>query len=166
MSAYGTDQEFTSWLSAQGLTLPTSSPSVAILRELGSSYVDGAYEHKLGCSSRSGGFNQELAWPRTGHRINGKSVPVDLIPLAWIKASYRAAYLNAITPGWSTASVDSSRQTKREKVDVIEREFFSYDDSAGSDAAPGMASDGVINGMVSPWLCSATRDPSSLFMVI
>lgn len=164
--SYGTDQGFQDWLAAQGLTLPDDAPSPDVLRQLGSAYVDSAYEYRLQCSRRAGGFEQENAWPRVGHKINGQAVPSDLIPQAWVNASYRAAYLNAVTPGWSTASVDATRQTRRERVDTIEREFFAADAAAGSDAAPGMASDGVINGMVTPWLCSNVRGAGSLFRVI
>lgn len=164
--AYGTDQAFTDWLASQGLTLPEDAPTPAVLRLIGSSYVDAAYEHLLQCSSRTGGFEQELAWPRTGHKVNGQTVPSDLIPPAWINASYRAAYLQATSPGWATNSVDATRQTKREKVDTIEREFFASSEAPGSNAAPGMPSDAMINGMVSPWLCSGARTLNSLFMVI
>lgn len=166
MAAYGTDQGFEAWLSSQGLTLPVGAPSVDVLRQIGSGYIDAAYEWKLQCSSRTGGFTQELAWPRTGHTVNGQSVPPELIPPAWINASYRAAYLTAVTPGWATTGVDGSRQTKREKVDVIEREFFSAEEAAGSSVAPGMPSDSIINGMVSMWLCSSTRRLNDLFRVI
>lgn len=165
--AYGDDQGFTAYITAHGLTLPATAPDVAVLRALGSNYIDAAYEWRLACSSRAGGFSQELAWPRKGHRVNGQDVPSDLIPQAWINASYRAGYLNAVTPGWSTASVNAARQTKREKVDTIEREFFSAADAAGTDAAAGMPSDSIINGMVLPWLCKqGVRDPNSLFRVI
>lgn len=164
--AYGTDQGFTEWLAAQGLVLPEDAPTAAVLRLIGSNYVDAAYEHMLQCSRRTGGFEQELAWPRTGHRINGQLVPSDLIPPAWINASYRAAYLQATNPGWATNPVDATRITKREKVDVIEREFFSAEDAPGSNVAPGMPSDAMINGMVAAWLCSGARTLNSLFRVI
>jgi hypothetical protein len=155
------------WLAGQGLTLPDDAPTPAVLRQIGSSYVDAAYEYRLGCSERAGGFEQELAWPRRGHRLSGKSVPDDLIPPAWVHAAYRAAFLQASQPGWATKGTDASRQTKREKVDAIEREFFSATDAAGTDAAAGMPSDSIINGMVLPWLCKqGVRDPNSLFRVI
>lgn len=163
--AYGSDQGLEDWLSAQGLELPAGSDR-AVLRNIGSSYLDAAYEARLSCSSRTDGFEQELAWPRTGHVVNGQLVPDTLIPLAWVNASYRAAYLTAITPGWATAGIDATRQTRREKVDVIEREFFSAADAPGSDVAPGMPSDSIINGMVSAWLCSNVRRANSLFRVI
>ena len=98
--------------------------------------------------------------------MNGQPVPEDLIPLAWINASYRAAYLQAITPGWATGSTDPNRVTKREKVDVIEREFFAAADASGGASAAGMASDAIINGMVLPWLCSSKRRADTLFRVI
>lgn len=166
MSAYGTDTEFSAWLVSQGLTLPVGAPLPAVLRQIGSNYIDAAYEWRLSCSSRTGGFAQELAWPRTGHYMGSQSVPDDLIPTPWINAAYRAAYLTAITPGWATTGTDASRQTKREKVDVVEREFFAASEAAGSDVAPGMPSDSIINGMLTSWLCSNTRSLNSLFRVI
>lgn len=166
MGSYGTDEGFTAWLAGQGLVLPDDAPAVAVLRQIGSSYVDAAYGARLVCSRKTGGFAQELQWPRTGHVINGETVPDDLIPQAWIDASYRAAYLTAVTPGWATTGTDSTRQTRREKVDVIEREFFAASEAAGSDAAPGMPSDSIINGMLLPWLCSGVRRLGDLLRVI
>lgn len=166
MAAYGSDVEFAAYLAGLGLTLPVGAPAPAVLREIGSSYVDSAYGWKLMCSQKTGGFAQELQWPRTGHVINGEEVPSDLIPQQWINASYRAGYLQAVTPGWATTGTDASRQTRREKVDVVEREYFAASDAAGTSAAPGMPSDSIINGMVSPWLCSGARRASSLFQVI
>ena len=166
MAAYGDDAGFLVWLAGQGLQLPASAPEPAILRQIGSSYVDSAYSWKLTCSNRAGGFEQELEWPRTGHIVNGKAVPQDLIPLQWVHASYRAAFLQATAPGWATRGIDGSRQTRREKVDVIEREFFAPSETVGTSAAQGMPSDSIINGMVLPWLCSGKRSARSLFLVV
>lgn len=166
MAAYGTDEGFEAWIAGQDLSLPVGAPAVAVLRQIGSSYVDAAYGAKLACSRKTGGFTQELQWPRTGHVINGETVPDDLIPQAWIDASYRAAYLQATQPGWATTGTDSTRQTKREKVDVIEREYFAAAEAAGSSVAPGMPSDSILNGMILPWLCSGVRRMTDLFRVI
>lgn len=166
MAAYGSDTGFLEWLTAQGLSLP-SGTNPAVLRQIGSNYIDAAYEAKLQCSMRTGGFTQELAWPRRGHVINGQTVPDDFIPRPWIEASYRAAYLTAVTPGWSTGGTDPGRLTKRERVDVIEREYFSPTEAAdGSNISVGMPFDAFINGLVTPWLCSNTRRAGSLFRVI
>lgn len=165
--AYGTDQGFTDYLAAQGLALPVDAPPAATLRAIGSGYVDAAYEHRLQCSRRTGGFEQLLAWPRTGQSVNGQDVPSDLIPQAWINASYRAAYLQATQEGWASGGRDPSRVTKREKVDVIEREFFADGQSgATGNAAPGFNVDPLIDGMVSMWLCSTGRDLNALFRVV
>ena len=164
--AYGDDVGFTAWVASQGLTLPVGAPAPAVLREIGSGYIDAAYGYKLACSQKTGGFEQILEWPRSGHILNGAEVPSDLIPTAWVNASYRVAYLQAVTPGWATTGTDASRQTKRERVDTIEREFWSASEAAGTSAAPGMPSDSIVNGMVSSWLCSSTRRASALFRVI
>lgn len=154
MAGYGDDAGFTAWLAANGLTLPGGAPTVAVLREIGSGYVDAAYEPRLACSYRTGGFTQERAWPRSGHSVNSQSVPTDLIPTPWINASYRAAYLQAVTPGWATGGTDPSRITKREKAGEVEREFFEAGKGAvAGNAAPGFRVDPLIDGMVTPWLC-------------
>lgn len=164
-NSYGTDGEFTAWLTAQGLTLPAGA-NLTALRTIGSAYVDGAYEHRLSCSSRAGGYLQDSAWPRQNHYFNGQELPHDFIPPAWVNAAYRAAYLEATSQGWATNSADPNRKTKRERVDTIEREFFAASDTAQADVAAGMNADGVINGMVAIWLCPTTRNLDSLFRVI
>lgn len=155
MAAYGTDQGFTDWLAANGLSLPAGAPSIATLRAIGTAYTDGAYEYRLFCSKRTGGVLQENAWPRTGARMNRtEHIPDDLIPVPWINASYRAGYLQATSQGWAQGGLDTSRVTKREKVDTIEREFFEAGKGGGeSNAAPGFRVDPLIDGWVSIWLC-------------
>lgn len=154
MAGYGSDNDFESWLEANGLTLPAGSPDLDVLRQIGSDYVDAAYEARLQCSSRTGRFAQERAWPRTGHFAGCDPVPDNLIPQAWINASYRAAYLQASQNGWAQGGYDPNRLTKREKVDVIEREFFGASEGAASgNAAPGFPVDPLIDGWVSMWLC-------------
>lgn len=166
MNAYGTNDDFFDWMQDQGLVLPDGA-DLDVLRVLGSGYVDSAYEHRLNCSKRSGGFDQLLAWPRTGHSFNGDAVPDDLIPRAWVIASYRAAYIMASNPNWATSGGDPNRKTKSEQVDVIRREFFGAKELVGTaDVSVGMPADGMINGLVSGWLCSKARSFNSLFRVI
>lgn len=167
MAGYGTDDGFTTWLAGQGLALPVGAPTAAVLRQVGSDYLDAAYEPRLQCSRRTGGILQDRAWPRTGQTVNGEPVPDDLIPPAWVNASYRAAYLQATREGWATGGRDPNRVTKREKVDSIEREFFNASEAgAAGNAAPGFNVDPLIDGMVAVWLCPAGRTLNSLFRVI
>lgn len=166
MAGYGSDEGLIAWLAAQGMTLPDGADP-AVLRQIGSDYVDGAYGYMLFCSQKTGGWDQEREWPRTGHYVNGQPVPDTLIPPAWVNASYRAAYLESVTPGWATTGTDASRQTKRERVEgAVEVEYFSAADAAGSSVAPGFPSDSIINGAILPWLCSNKRSMNSLFRVI
>ncbi len=165
MAAYGTDEGFLAWLSGHGLALPDGAVP-AVLRQIGSAYIDAAYEQSLQCSRRAGGFEQELAWPRVGHSINGQEVPDTLIPPAWINASYRAAYLEAMNPGWATGTTDPNRVVKREKVDVLEVEYFGENDGLSNGSASGVVADAIIGGMVGPWLCRNVRRIDSLFRVV
>lgn len=154
MAGYGSDGEFAAWLAGQGFTLPDGSPTPAVLRQIGSNYVDAAYEPRLSCSSRTGGFAQERAWPREGHKVGRQPVPNDLIPQPWIDASYRAAYLQATTEGgWATAGEDPNRIAKRERVEgAIDTEYFGPGDIR-SNAAAGFNVDPMIDGALSVWLC-------------
>ena len=153
MAGYGSDGDFSSWLAVNGLSLPVGAPTPAILRQLGSDYVDAAYEPRLACSARTGGFAQERAWPRAGHVVGGEAVPDDLIPLMWINASYRAAYLQAVN-GFAQGGGDPNRLTKREKADVLEREFFAAGEGGAiGNASPGFLVDPMIDGWLSIWLC-------------
>lgn len=166
MAGYGSDVEFASYLAALGLALPSGSPTPAILRQIGSEYVDSAYEPRLQCSRRAGGFAQERAWPREGHKVNGQDVPDDLIPDAWVKASYRAAYLQATADNWATSGEDPNRIAKRERVEgAIDTEYFGPGDVKGN-AAAGFNVDPLIDGAVSVWLCPVDGRSGNLFMVI
>lgn len=164
--AYGSDSEFAAWLAAQGLALPVGAPAPAILRAQGSAYVDGAYEPRLFCSERVDPFTQTLAWPRVNATVQGRPIPDDMIPLAWINASYRAAYLTAVTPGWATSGLDPSRMTKRERAGQVEREFFAAGEGGLSgNAAQGFRVDPLIDGALSIWLCDPVTDGGKQFLM-
>lgn len=155
MPGYGDDDGLAAWLAGQGLTLPAGAVP-AVVRQLGSDYVDAAYAHRLTCSSPTGGFEQERAWPRIGAVMGGRAVPDDLVPPAWINASYRAALLIARTPAWATG-IDPNRAVKRQKAGTVEREFFAASETAvRGNAGPGFPVDPMIDGMVSGWLCGAS----------
>jgi hypothetical protein len=148
MAGYGTDQGLTDWLADNGLTLPVDAPSLAVLRNRGAAYVDATYGQRLTCSAPAGGAVQERAWPRVGH----PNVAGDVVPLPWVHASYRAAWLTATTPGGLSRAIDANQRVQKQKVDVIERTFF--DNGA---PVPGQAVglvDAEIDGLVSPFLCS------------
>lgn len=148
---YGTDQGLTDWLAAQGHTLPGDAPSLAVLRARGSAYVDG-YE-PFWTGQRTDGVMQESAWPRAG-AVAGCTVPIpdDVIPIAVVTATYRAAWLEGSAPGTlSAAPVATGTRVKRQKVDVIEREFF---EDRGPERGGGPAFiDPMIDGLLGAFIC-------------
>lgn len=158
MAGYGDDAGFNSWLADNGFVIPATAPAVAVLRQRGADYVDSAYASRLLCTSPTGGLSQERAWPRSGGDF-----PDDVVPAAWIKASYRAAYLEAISPGQLSLTINPNGRIKRQKVEgAVEREFFDGG-NAQAGSAGGLVLDTLIDGLVTPYLCSA-EDPNGAFV--
>jgi hypothetical protein len=149
MAGYGSDEEFTTWLEANGYVLPVGAPTPTVLRQRGSSYIDGRYGYRFS-GSPTGGLSQDRAWPRTGATdIYGNSIPTDLIPNQVIEASYYAAWFEANSPGSLAIITNPSGMVKRQKVDTIEREFF--DPSKDPYAVLGPTSS-MIEGLLAPLL--------------
>lgn len=147
---YGDDAGFETWMETMGYVLPSGSPDVAVLRARGSAYIDATYE-PMWTGMRTDPLNQDDAWPRTGATINCTiAIPDDLIPNAVINASYRAGLLLAsetTTPVPLTGS-----RVKRQKADVLEREFF--DDGASIAGETGAAFvDPMIDGWLRAFIC-------------
>lgn len=152
MAAYGDDAGFTSWLAEQGYTLPASSPTPAVLRARGSGYVDG-YE-AFWTGYRTAGVMQELGWPRAGAALNCIiAIADDVIPPAVVNASYRAAWLEASTPGiLSGSATGPGQRVRREKVEgAVEVEYFD-DGKSSAGAAVGFV-DAAIDGALRQFIC-------------
>lgn len=146
--AYGTDQGFTDWLAINGLTLPLTAPTPAILRQRGSQYVDGVYGSRF-WGVPTGGFAQERAWPRTGAKAYGQAIPDDVIPVAIEQAAYAAAHQDAIKPGSLSISATATGAVKRKKIGPIEKEFF---EGSGDVVADGTLKLSAVEGLLAPYL--------------
>jgi hypothetical protein len=158
--AYGDDDGFNEWLSANGYSLPVGAPTAAVLRARGSAYLDAVYGPRLGCSTPTGGFDQEGAWPRTGHFVNGATIPSDVVPAAWVRASYRAAWLEASSPGSLSLTVSPNQRVKRQRVGPLEEEYF--DGGVATIGSAGAPIDAEIDGMVAALLCVSIGGPAIL----
>lgn len=147
MAGYGEDTDFNAWVAENGFTVPESAPAVAVLRQRGSSYLDGTYEVRF-TGQRTDGLIQERAWPRTGAEAYGAAVPSDMVPLAVEHASYHAALYEALNPGALAVAVTAASAVKREKVGPIETEYFQGANGALSDATPMLS---AVEGLLSPF---------------
>lgn len=149
MAGYGTDQRFEDWLTENGhATLDAGSLTPAMLRQRGSAYLDGTYEARLP-GYRTGGLEQERAWPRTGATVSRQAIPTDVVPLAWEHASYAAALYEAQNPGGLSVATSQAAVIKREKVDVLEVEYAVGSGNAVADATIRLS---LVDGLVAPFL--------------
>lgn len=158
MAGYGDDDGLTEWLTANGYSLPDGAPSAAVLRQRGSAYVDGVYGPRA-YGAPTGGYAQERAWPRTGATAYGSAIPDDAIPNAWVEASYAAALYEAQNPGGLAVVATPGQAVRREKVGVVEQEFFEAAGTALEAATPMLL---TVEGLVAPFLYSTERAPMIL----
>lgn len=162
MAAYGDDAGFQTWLDEQGYVLPGTAPLLAVLRARGSAYVDG-YEAQW-TGYRTGGALQELAWPRTGARFNCvQAIPDNIIPPSIVNAAYRAAWLEAETPGILVgSSAGLGQRVKRERVEgAVDVEYFD-DGKPGSSGGPSFI-DSMIDGALRAFICDNSKGAAFLW---
>lgn len=157
MATYGSSDSFIAWLAEQGYVLPDDAPPAGALLARGTAYLDGTYEGRW-IGSRTAGAMQELGWPRHGGLFNCLTpIPDDVIPPAVVNAAYRAAWLEASTPGTLSASVNTGQRIRRQRVDVIEREYFDNGEAAAGAGGTAFI-DGEIDGAMYAltWACCPT----------
>lgn len=150
--AYGTDDGLTAWLAQQGYSLPDDAPAPAVLRARASTYVDGYEQYWTG--HRTDGAMQGNAWPRTGATLNCvTAIPADVIPVAVVTATYRAAWLEASTPGvLAGPQIAPGKRVKRQRVEgAVEREFF--DDGKRAVGSGPAFIDSLIDGLLGQFIC-------------
>lgn len=155
MAGYGNNAGFTAYAAAVGYVIPdgTQDAAIAAARQRGSLVID-RYEARFS-GTRTGGFAQERAWPRTGATTYyGEAIPSDVVPLAIENASYEAAFLELTNPGSLSPVVTGSSTVKREKVGQLEVEYAASSSTSVADmvalATPVVT---VIEGLLWPFLC-------------
>jgi hypothetical protein len=157
MAGYGDDSGLTAYLAGRGLTLPAGAPAAAVLRQRGSDYLDATYGPRLHCSAPAV-VDQERAWPRIGAAAYGEDLEDDAIPAAWVRASYRAAWLAANAPGALDNTVTPNARVKMQKAGEVAREVFEGGSARiGSETLATI--DAEIEGLVRPYLCDVSGQP-------
>lgn len=124
--ARGSDVAFQAWMDARGHTLPGDAPTLAVLRQRATDYIDAVY----------------------GPRIIGDQAVEPLLS-ALETATYVAAWHEAGKPGSLSASASQSGAVKRKKIDVIETEFFEGSGDAVADATVKLS---LVEGILAPYL--------------
>ncbi|MBB3234434.1 DnaT-like ssDNA-binding protein [Phyllobacterium endophyticum] len=135
MAAYGTKEAFLQYAEDHGYVISGGTTDAQIVAAMlrGSLFID-RYEPKFS-GTRTGGFDQERAWPRTGAvTYYGQAIPSDVVPQALIKASYEASFLELINPGILSPVVTGNSVTKREKVGELEVEYAVSGNSSSAEA--------------------------------
>ncbi|WP_144223462.1 DnaT-like ssDNA-binding protein [Mesorhizobium amorphae] len=127
-TTYHADRGNDAW-AAPGVT--DAKRTAALVRA--SSSLDGQYGAQFP-GTKTGGRTQVLAWPRKGARDHcaDEAIPDTEIPQAVINAAYELALAELLKPGDSSPTVTPGRVVKRQKVDTIEREFFSAAEGAST----------------------------------
>lgn len=153
MAGYGDDNGFNAWLTENGYTLPAGAPAPAVLRQRGSTYVDGLYGSQFSerrfSGAPTGGFAQERAFPRTGAKAYNTDIPADVTPVAVINASYFAAWYEGNNDGALAATVVAAAQIKSEQIGKLKTDYFEGSGNALADATPMLL---AVEGLLAPFL--------------
>ncbi|KQY20235.1 DnaT-like ssDNA-binding protein [Rhizobium sp. Root483D2] len=153
MAGYGSTAEFTTYAAAAGYVFPEGATDAqkGAARQRGSLVID-RYE-RFFAGTRTGGFAQERAWPRTGaSTYYGEAIGAE-IPAAIVNASYEAAFLELTNPGSLSPVVTGSATVKREKIGQLEVEYAASSSTSIADLV-AMATPVVttIEGLLWPFL--------------
>lgn len=119
--AYADAAAYVAWATAYNGTAPTATTAEiegAILRSV--AYLNTLKWH----GSRTNGRAQALAWPRQDVTdCEGNEIASNEIPAELIQAQHVLTEAELASPGITAPNGNFSRIVKREKVDVIEREY-------------------------------------------
>lgn len=150
MDGYGTDQGFLAWLTAMGYALPDDGPTAEVLRLRGSDYLDATYAGKW--TGKPVDPDQDRAWPRVGAKRGcTQDIVPDVIPNGIVTASYRAAWIEAQTPGTLDFSQAPGGRIAKQKVGPAERAF--HDDGPAAAGSFGGYLDAGIDGLMQQFIC-------------
>lgn len=126
---YGTIDQADTYFSSIGFTnwetLSTEQKTSALVS--GSNILDAIYAHRFS-GKKTGGYQQSNQWPRSGANTRfGEVIPEDVVPDPIIHAAFEIARSEITKPNSILPATLSGQQIKRQKLDVLEREFFKND---------------------------------------
>lgn len=117
-NSYLTLVELREWASSRGVVFPTDDTELEVLAVKAVDYLETFAEKYKGTMTDP--TIQTLQWPRVGVKLYGVYLEGDAIPGPLKKAQFEAA--SALMTGEILA--DSQPIVKKQKVDIIETEYF------------------------------------------
>lgn len=149
-NSYVTLAEARDYAAGRGVTLGDDA-AVTVLLNKAMDYIESFRAQYQGRKTYPTGAHpapQALQWPRKGVRIDGLVWASDAIP-AELKAALCQTIIEAHTrPDGNLAPSSDGKVVKREKVDVIEREFMTYDELGNN--VPGSLSYPAVDWLLEP----------------
>ncbi len=118
-NSYVTAAELVTFAALRGVTIPDTAPEQEVLLIKGVDYVE-SFGSRLSGTKNTG--TQAMQWPRTGATADGYAVTSTDIPAQLKKAQLQAA-LESVTTSLLGTSANPTG-IKKEKVDIIETEYF------------------------------------------
>lgn len=112
--------------------------------------LDALYGHRFP-GQKENGLNQVEQWPRVNATtLRGEPIPEGLVPPAVKTAVYEIARIEVTRPGSIIPNTMTNQQVRKQKLDVLEREFFKGVDGNSRDSLPYLPIiEGILSDLVS-----------------
>jgi hypothetical protein len=154
MAGYGTDAAWQAYAAArgQGAVADATEALRDAARLRASEWLDGEYQSRFP-GKRTGGRDQERAWPRVNAAdAAGEAIPDDEVPAEIERATFEAALRELEAPGSLSPDVTPGRRVKRtsEAVGPLREdvEYFSTSGGAASDRPLLSVVEGILSGLL------------------
>lgn len=155
MAGYGSDDGLVAYATAKGRTI---SGDAAVLRNVGSVYIDGAYGWRFP-GVPIGGAEQDRAWPRIGAvDMYGNDIAPDTIPTAVVNASYEAALIEDAKSGALGVVISAAKQLVGIKAGSVDLRYATPQSGTSIAAASRPVStviEGILLPIIGPYLLPA-----------
>lgn len=154
---YGTTDQADTYFSTIGFTnwetLSTEQKTSALVS--GSNILDALYTHRFP-GQKTGGFQQVDQWPRINAKTRfGEVIPEDVVPDPIIHAAFEITRSEVTKPNSILPATFTGQQIKRQKLDVLEREFFKNDQVDQYSHLPYLP---LIEGLIFDFIYSGTGE--------
>lgn len=161
--AYGSDAAFEAFIMELGLSLPASPPTSAMMRQLGSLYVDGTYGKDFTGTVVSP--TQENEWPRIGAFRGSTPLSSSDIPTPVEQAAYFAGWYAGTNPDAFFTAGTMTEVVKRETVGPLTTEYAVSNLSAEELASALVVKIPFVDGLLSAFLIDRSVSAIGIYSV-